>query len=155
MKQIGIALFLSILFGLGFMLTDIRAAIQGDVPTILKVESPYGLEETIDNTIQVIQARNFHLIREQTLADGILPTQDSDQYIVYFCNFSHAYETMQKDKQVGFMLPCRVTITEEDGKVYISAINPEAIKSITNTKVAGVCDNSGDNYTGLMEEATL
>jgi len=155
MKIIGITLLFSTLFGLGFMLTDIRVAIQDDIPTLLKVESPYDLEETIDNAIQVIEARNFHLIREQTLADGILPDDSREQYIVYFCNFSHAYETMQKDKQVGFMLPCRITITEEEGKVYISAINPEAIKSVATTKVAGVCDNSGDNYTGLLEEATL
>jgi len=155
MKQIGITLLLLIFFGLGLILFDMHIGMRDEFPTILKVESPYSLEETIENTIEVIKARNFHLIRKQTLADGILPGQDRDQHIVYFCNFSHAYSTMQQDKQVGFMLPCRVTITEEDGKVFISAINPQAIQAVTNTRVAGICDNSGDNYTGLLEEATL
>ncbi len=146
--------FLS-LFAIASTFAGWQAANQQQTPIILKVESPYGLEETIDNLRQAVAARNFRLIREQSLSEGFLADADPRQHIIYFCNFSVAYESLQQDKQIGFLLPCRLTVGEEDGRVFISAINPQAVEKFANTKVTAVCDNIGDGYLGIMEEATL
>ena len=42
------------------------------------------------------------------------------------CNPQLAYEALQKEEQIGIMLPCNVTVVEQaDGKTDISIVNPE------------------------------
>lgn len=125
------------------------------LPVLLRQESPYSLAETINNIKHAVKARNFHMIREQSVAEGFLSGSDRQQHIVYFCNFTEAYQSLQQDKQIGYMLPCRFTISEENGKVMISALNPAAVKELAGAKVGTGCDASGEGYLDIMEEAVL
>lgn len=124
-------------------------------PSLLRQESPYTLAETIKNVKHTVTSRNFHMIREQSVAEGFLPGENKQMHIVYFCNFSEAYQTLQKNKQIGYMLPCRFTISEEHGKVFISALNPAAVNKLTGEKVGAACITNGDGFLDIMEEAIL
>ena len=155
MKETWSLVTLLSMFAIASMFAGWQAANQQQTPIVLKVESPYSLEETIDNIRQAVAARNFRLIREQSLSEGLVPGEAPSPHIIYFCNFSVAYQSLQQDKQIGFLLPCRLTVGEEDGRVFISAINPRAVEKFADTKAAAVCDNIGDGYLGIMEEATL
>jgi len=155
MKHMQSVVSLASLFALVSVFTGWQVVNSKQLPTLLRLESPYSLTETINNIKNTVKARNFRMIREQAVAEGFLPNDEIKQYIVYFCNFTEAFQSLQQDKHIGYMLPCRFTISEEHGKVMISALNPAAVKKLAGTKVGTVCDPSGDGYRDIMEEAVL
>lgn len=58
------------------------------------------------------------------------------------CNPQFAYEALKSEDKIGTMLPCNVIVQQhEDGKVEVSAVDPEAsmmgVKNEFLTKIAG------------------
>ena len=155
MKHTYSAVTLISVFSVVSVLTGWQVISNKSLPTLLRLESPYSHAETINNIKNAVKARNFRMIREQAVAEGFLPGKVGQQHIVYFCNFTEAYNSLQQDKQIGYMLPCRFTISEENDKIYISALNPAAVKKLAGTKVGTACDASGESYLDIMEEAVL
>ena len=155
MKHIISAVTLMSVIALISAFTGWQVSSNKELPTLLRLESPYSLAETINNIKHAVKSHNFRMIREQAVAEGFLPDSDRQQHIVYFCNFTEAYQSLQQDKQIGYMLPCRFTISKEDGKVIISALNPAAVKKLAGAKVGAACDASGEGYLDIMEEAVL
>ncbi|HED17071.1 MAG TPA: DUF302 domain-containing protein [Gammaproteobacteria bacterium] len=155
MKHTYSAVTLASLFALTSVFIGWQVVNSKQLPTLLRLESPYTLSETINNIKNAVKARNFRMIREQPVAQGFLSGDNKQQHIVYFCNFTEAYQSLQQDKQIGYMLPCRFTISEEGGKVIISTINPAAITRLTGAKAGAVCAANSAGYLDIMEEAVL
>ena len=125
---------------------------------VLVMESPYTFEETIDAVKRAAVGKNFRLIRDQTLEDGLFPAeeQNSRQMMVYFCNFKFLYDALALDPRVGLFLPCRVTVVERDGKVLVMSINPKRLSRLfNNAELDRACDEMYKLYTEILEEATL
>ncbi len=129
----------------------------GESPVIL-VDSPYSLEETIDNLKQAITDQNFTLIRTDYLEHGLVEAgkEDRKKVVLHFCNFGFLFEALAIDPRVGMFLPCRVTVIERDGKVQLSTINPRRLsKFFNNQELDESCDRMYDIYRDLLEDATL
>lgn len=127
-------------------------------PPSLVVDSPYTFEETIENIKRAISGSNFAHIRDQALLEGF--TLDDKgagrQMIIYFCNFSFLYEALKIDPRVGMFLPCRITVTETDGKVQMMSINPKHLSQIfNNADLDRSCDEMYELYSGILEDASL
>jgi cytochrome c oxidase cbb3-type subunit 3 len=124
----------------------------------LIMESPYSLEETVENVKQVIIGKNFRLIREQYLDTGFVPKgeENKKQVVIYFCNFSFLNKALNIDPRVGLFLPCRITVVEQDGVVKVMAINPMRLSRIfNNVELNEACHQMRDVYNAILEEATL
>ncbi len=127
-------------------------------PAMLVLESPYSFEETIESVKRAAVGKNFRLIRDQILEDGLYPPeqQNSRQMMVYFCNFKFLYDAMALDPRVGLFLPCRVTVVEQDGKVLVMTINPKRLAHLfNNAELDRACDAMYKLYEEILEEATL
>lgn len=125
---------------------------------IIRMESPYSFEETLDNLKKAISARNFRIIREQTLDSGFVEKgkEDRRQYIVYFCSFSFLNEALSIDPRVGLFLPCRVTLQETENGIELVTINPENLSHLfNNSELDKACARMHRLYTEILEEATL
>jgi len=125
---------------------------------IIKVDSPYGLEETINNVKDAILGKNFKLIRTQQLNKGLVESgkENNNQVIVYFCNFNFLNKALAVDPRVGMFLPCRITIVQNKGKVSILATNPLNLATFFNNKELNeACEEMHAIYTELLEEASL
>jgi cytochrome c oxidase cbb3-type subunit 3 len=125
---------------------------------VLVAESPYGLNETVDNVRRAIIGKNFRLIREQYLEDGFVPTgtENKSQVVVYFCNFKFLYDALALDPRVGMFLPCRVTVVDQDGQVKVLTANPKRLsKLFNNRELDSACDEMYQLYSDVLEEATL
>ena len=61
------------------------------------------------------------------------------------CNPQFAYKALQSEDKIGTMLPCNVIVQEhEDGKVEVSAVNPEAsMMGVKNESLAGISGEVG------------
>ncbi|MBE9567386.1 MAG: c-type cytochrome [Proteobacteria bacterium] len=129
-----------------------------DEPAILVADSPYGMDETVENLKQAITDQNFTLIRTDYLDHGLVPTgkENKKQVVLHFCNFGFLFEALAIDPRVGMFLPCRVTVMERDGKVQLSTINPKRLsKLFNNHELDESCDAMYEVYSSLLEDATL
>lgn len=127
-------------------------------PAVLSYESPYDFEQTIANLKEAIIGKNFRLIRDQALEEGMVePGQERPgQLMVYFCNFKFLYDALAVDPRVGLFLPCRVTVLERQGKVEVMSINPRRLSYyFNNARLDQFCDEMYQVYTDILEEATL
>ncbi len=125
---------------------------------VITVESPYGMEETIENLKQAIADQNFTLIRTEYLERGLVKEGDENkkQIVMHFCNFGFLFKALSIDPRVGMFLPCRVTVVEKNGKVHLSTINPKRLsKLFNNHELDKSCNEMYDVYTSLLEDATL
>lgn len=125
---------------------------------VISFESPYDLQTTIKNISKAAIGKNFRIIREQTLDQGLVEEgkENKKQVIVYFCNFQLLYDALAVDPRVGLFLPCRVTAVEENGKVTVYAVNPKRLSRLFNNyELDRLCTEMHDTYTSIIEEATL
>lgn len=127
-------------------------------PASLLVDSPYSFSETVDNVKRAITGSNFVHIRDQSLNFGFntSPSKNARQTIIYFCNFSFLNEALKIDPRVGMFLPCRITVTENNGKVQMMSINPKHLSQLFNNReLSESCDQMYDIYTSILEDASL
>lgn len=125
-------------------------------PIILR-KSPYSFEKTVANLKKAITGRNFKLISMLQLDQGFVKKEnESKDLIIYFCNFSLIHEALKSDKRLGRFLPCRVTILERKGQVYLLTTNPEVIgKLLSNTSLRRICDTILQMYLDILDEVTF
>ncbi len=131
---------------------------EPEMAATLVYESSYGLEETIENVKRAAIGRNFRIIREQPLNEGLVPEADNDtqRIMVYFCNFKFLDEVLKLDPRVGLFLPCRVTVVEQDGVVKVMSINPKRLSYLfNNDKLDAACEQMYELYEAILEESTL
>lgn len=127
-------------------------------PLVITEDSPYGLDETIENLKQAITDQNFTLIRTDYLEHGLVEEgkENKKQVVLHFCNFEFLFEALSIDPRVGMFLPCRVTIIEKDGKVQLSTINPKRLsKLFNNHELDASCETMHEVYSSLLEDAVL
>jgi len=125
---------------------------------VIVAESPYTFEKTLDNLKKAVVGKNFKIIRQQTLDDGLVDAknQNKKQIILYFCNFQFLNESLALDPRVGLFLPCRITIVQDGDTVKVMAINPLRLsKLFNNIELDNACKSMTDIYTDIIEEATL
>jgi cytochrome c oxidase cbb3-type subunit 3 len=130
-----------------------------DQAATLAFDSPYSLQQTVDNLKRAIVGNNFRVIHIQPLEAGLRPAaqQRQDQVVIYFCNFNFANRALGLDPRVGLFLPCQVTVLRTaDGKVRVMSMNPKFMSRIYNNReLDDACTQMHDVYLKIMEEATL
>ena len=132
-------------------------AVGTDSP-VLVADSPYTLEETIENLRQSIISQNFQLIRTEYLEHGLVEEgkEDKRQVVLHFCNFKFLYDALAIDPRVGMFLPCRVTVVQLDGKVQVMTINPMFLSHLfNNNELDDACKRMTAVYRAIIEDATL
>lgn len=125
-------------------------------PVIIR-ESPYSFSKTVVNLKKAISGRNYRLIRVKKFDQGFVETeQESDDLIIYFCNFNLVNVAIKKDNRIGQFLPCRISIIQRDGKVYLMAMNPKAIGNLLhNSELKEICTKVTHMYLDIMDEVTI
>lgn len=130
-----------------------------DESAVLVVDSPYNLEETVENLKQAVSDQNFTLIRTDYLDHGLVEEgkENKKQVVLHFCNFNFLFQALAIDPRVGLFLPCRVTAVEDDqGKVQLMTINPLRLsKLFNNNELDEACSQMHDIYMNILEDATL
>jgi cytochrome c oxidase cbb3-type subunit 3 len=132
-------------------------AVVMDSP-VLVVDSPYTLEETLENLRQSIISQNFQLIRTEYLEHGLVEEgkENKRQVVMHFCNFKFLYDALAIDPRVGMFLPCQITVAEVEGKVRVMTINPLYLSHMfNNDELDDACEQMTGIYRTIIEDATL
>ena len=128
------------------------------VETVIIAESPYTIEETIENLKNAIADQNFTLIRTDYVEHGFVEEgeENKKQVVLHFCNFNFLFQALAIDPRVGIFLPCRVTVTENEGKVQVATINPMRLsKLFNNDELKEACEEMTGIYEAIIEDAVL
>ncbi|MGB5278290.1 MAG: c-type cytochrome [Gammaproteobacteria bacterium] len=128
------------------------------VEAVITAESPYTIEETIENLKMAIADQNFTLIRTDYVERGFVDEgeENKQQVVLHFCNFNFLYQALAIDPRAGIFLPCRVTVTENDGKVQVATINPMRLSSLfNNDELQAACKEMSGIYQAIIEDAVL
>jgi len=129
-----------------------------DESPLITRESPYGLDETVEKLKNAIGAANLRLIRveyfDQTFVDK--DKENKHHVVVDSCDFSFLDQALKIDPRVGLFLPCRFTLSEHDGKVSVSTINPKRLSEIfNNDELNQLCDRMYHVYSDILDETTM
>jgi cytochrome c oxidase cbb3-type subunit 3 len=127
-------------------------------PIVITRESPYGIEQTVENLKGAVAGMNFRLIRVQNLDTGLAEEgkEDKKQVIIYSCNFNMLNEALKLDPRVGLFLPCRVTVSEHAGKVLVMYTNPKRLNEVfNNNELDDMCTDMKTVYEEMIDEALL
>jgi len=128
------------------------------VDKVIIAESPYTLEETVENVKDSIVSQNFLLIRTEFLEHGLVEEgkENKQQVIMHFCNFKFLFDALAIDPRVGMFLPCRVTVVEREGKVLVMTVNPMYLSTLfNNDELNDACKEMHEVYSAIVEDATL
>ena len=128
------------------------------LPAVISAESPYTIEETIENLKVAITDQNFTLIRTDYVEHGFVEEgeENKKQVVLHFCNFNFLFQALAIDPRVGVFLPCRVTVTEQDGKVQVATINPMRLSGLfNNDELKAACKEMTGIYEAIVADAVL
>ncbi|PXY02697.1 hypothetical protein DF185_00970 [Marinifilum breve] len=96
----------------------------------IKRSTNFGFDEAIERVIKAVQTEGFGILTDidvkATLKEKI--NVDFKRYrILGACNPTFAYKAFQVEDQIGIMMPCNITVIEQDnGHVDISIMDPTA-----------------------------
>lgn len=99
----------------------------------------------IDKVIASLKTEGFGVLTEIDVKETLKKKLDVDfkKYkILGACNPPFAYKALQAEDKIGAMLPCNVTVIEQDnGKVEVAAVDPVAsMQAIQNQSLASVAN---------------
>lgn len=129
-----------------------------DEPPVIVRESSAGMDKTVEKLKNAIGAANLRLIRVESFDQAFSDKGEGNRrhVIVDSCDFNFLNQALKIDPRVGLFLPCRFTLSERDGKVSVSAINPKRLSAIfNNSELNQLCDQMYQVYLGIIEEATF
>jgi len=132
--------------------------IEAPKEPLITFDSPHSLDKTVNLIKEAIVGKNFRLIREQYLNQGLVEKgkENKKQIIIYFCNFNFLNRALAIDPRVGLFLPCRITVTENNGKVTVMSTNPLYMSSFfNNAELNKLCKEMFLTYSEIIEESTF
>ena len=101
------------------------------------VDIPF--EAALEKTREALKSAGFGVLTEIDMKAKLKEKLDKDfrNYVILgACNPGFAFQALEKDLDIGLLLPCNVIVYGGDGGTVISTIDPEKAMSVAN--VAGL-----------------
>ncbi|MCA9766319.1 MAG: DUF302 domain-containing protein [Carnobacterium sp.] len=90
------------------------------------VEAIESVEKNLkENSFGILWQLNF----KDKLAEKGLDLKD-DFVVLEVCNPKQAKEVLEKNSQIGYVLPCKMVVRTENGQTYIGMTSPEKLISL-------------------------
>lgn len=125
----------------------------------ISVEVPLAFQEAVAMAREVLREEGFGILTEidvkKTLKEKV--GAEFQPYIILgACNPALAFTALQDDIDVGLLLPCNVTVREEDGKSIVSVMDPQVMSRLSDApglaEVARIARQKLERALGQMEE---
>lgn len=97
------------------------------------VDVPF--EATLEKTREALKSAGFGVLTEIDMKAKLKEKLDKDfrNYVILgACNPGFAFEALEKDLDIGLLLPCNVVVYDGDGGTVVSTIDPETAMSVAD-----------------------
>ncbi len=131
---------------------------EQEAPTLV-FDSPYDFITTVTNIKQSLQGLNFRYFPDRYMEMGLADDNmiNKKQLSLRFCNFKQLYKMLNTEPRLGIVLPCRITVVEQDdGQVKLYIMNMKLVSRLFNN--SQLDENAETMLEAVMEvidEATL
>jgi uncharacterized protein (DUF302 family) len=118
-----------------------------------------SFEEAIQAVTEELKKEGFGIMTEIDVQETLKKKLDVDfmKYkILGACNPQFAYKVLQKEENIGVMLPCNVVVYEKsNGTVQVSIINPMvAMQSVGNPNLKSTASAVSEKLVRILENLT-
>lgn len=124
---------------------------------LIKLSTDKPVPETAAALQDAIVANQFgvlhvHNISETMAKKGV--AFDRECLIVEFCNPLHAKKMLEHDMSIATMLPCRISIYQENGRTTLASLKPTMLLPMFNApQLADVARQVEEAIVKIMTEA--
>ncbi len=123
------------------MAEELEVGVMKQLPYGLSIRLELPLEAAIAATKEALKGEGFGVLTEidvrKTFHEKI--GANFQPYVILgACNPSLAFTALQEDIEMGLLLPCNVTVRqEEDGSVVVSALDPLIMAKLSSAPGLG------------------
>jgi len=121
-------------------------------------EASGSFEETLDRLVQAVTDHHFGVIetidlRAKLNAKGVEFERACTVFEV--CNPHRAKQVLDEDMALSTALPCRISVYEQAGQVFVAMIRPSAILGLfdLSNEVAQVATQVEEDLIGVIDQA--
>ena len=112
-----------------------------------EVESKLGFGEAVQRARTALAAEGFGVLTEidvQATMKAKLGVEREPYLILGACHPPSEHQALGVAPEVGVLLPCNVTVSVENGRTVVRAMNPESVLGIIgNAELAPVGEHVG------------
>jgi uncharacterized protein (DUF302 family) len=114
---------------------------------------PY--EKAIEKVIEELKKEGFGVLTSIDVKDTLKKRIDADfkKYVILgACNPVLAHKALQKEEEIGLLLPCNVIVYEKGDGAVVSIFDPKAMTTVTgNDVLKTVADEAKTKLTRVLE----
>jgi uncharacterized protein (DUF302 family) len=97
---------------------------------VLERVSPYSVSETVDRVKKSLKENGFGTLFELNFKDKFAEHEiafKDDFYVLEVCNPGQAKKILDIARHVGYFLPCKVVVFNEDETVKVGMLKPTSM----------------------------
>ena len=116
---------------------------------------PWTPEETIERVTEALKDEGFGILTtidvQQTLKEKL--DVDTEPYMILgACNPQLAHQALEREPDIGMLLPCNVIVAEADGETRIGIMDPEAALNLAdNPAIAPIAAEARQRLRSALE----
>jgi uncharacterized protein (DUF302 family) len=116
----------------------------------------YLFEDALIKVTEELKKEGFGVLTEIDVKETLKKKLDVDfrKYkILGACNPPFAYEALQAEDNIGILLPCNIVVQEkENGKVYVSVVNPlESMQAVKNPELGEIAEEISKKLDAVLQ----
>jgi len=116
----------------------------------------YSFDDVLVKVTEELKKEGFGVLTEIDVKETLKKKLQVDfrRYkILGACNPTFAYKALQKEENLGVLLPCNVVVQErEDSTIQVSVINPmESMQAVQNEALGEVAAEVSDRLKKVLE----
>lgn len=95
-----------------------------------------SFEDAVESTTEALEDEGFGILSEidvKTTLKQKLDVDVDDYRILGACNPPLAHEALDREPELGALLPCNVIVYEDGDDVVVSAVDPERLLDVTDS----------------------
>lgn len=124
------------------------------LPLAFQVRIQDSFENALERVEAALSEEGFGVLTRIDVQATLKEKLDVDFHpylILGACNPPLAHRALNSDSQIGVLLPCNVTLEQDDAGVLVSIANPEAMLTTGPlAENAAVCDVAAEARTRLV-----
>lgn len=114
-----------------------------------------SFQAAIDKVTELLKQEGFGVLTEidvQATLREKLGVDDFSRYtILGVCKPTLAYQALQRERQLGLLLPCNVIVYEEEGTTHVAIMNPlKALGIVKNPALNEVAESADQSLRNVL-----